>query len=461
LEKWSHHYFNSQYLEYSDLVITPLFVALIFFLINLNRERLLGINNPLRSYLIPALSLKIFGALASGLVYQFYYGGGDTMDFYTSASYVAGLCFDNFSDFLGMLNSSPFLSDPTLTRYDFLEFASDPSTWTVIRIITVLDIFSFDSYPVISIYFSLFSLYASWKFLTLICQLYPQPELRRKFAYCIFYIPSVIFWGSGIFKDTLTLSGLYLFTVYIYAVVIKRQIKPSNFVWIALGLYLMVKIRLFFLIILIPCLMLWFFAEYRDKLIKSRFLKTASFPILMLITIGIITYGLKSVMGGNSELSSKALTEKAEGFQSWHSSLGGSAYDLGIVDYSTGSLLRAIPLGINVAFFRPYLWETHSLFQMIAALQSLFFLYFTVRTVLRCGFSIFLILATDPLMLFSLSFSLLYGFVAGFTSYNFGALDRYKIPALPFFMITLVLVNFYKDQDIKKASKKSLAIDKG
>jgi hypothetical protein len=95
---------------------------------------------------------------------------------------------------------------------------------------------------------------------------------------------------------------------------------------------------------------------------------------------------------------------------------------------------------------------------MVAALQSLFFLFFTVRTVLRCGFSIFFILATDSLMLFSLSFSLLYGFVAGFTSYNFGALDRYKIPALPFFMITLILVNYHKDQDILKVTRKKLAV---
>ncbi len=450
MEKWSHHYYNFQYLEYTDLVLTPLFIALIYFLVNINKERLLGVNSPLRSYLIPALSLKVFGAIASGLVYQFYYGGGDTMDFYTSSSYVSSLCFENFSDFLGLLTSNPTLTDPSLSRYDFLDFIYDPSTWAMVRIIAVIDLFSLDSYPVISLYFSIFSLYASWKFFTLITQLYPQPELRRKFAYCVFYIPSVVFWGSGVFKDTLTMSGLYLFTVYIYFVVIKRQIRPTNFLWIGIGLYLMISIRLFFLIILIPCLMLWFFAEYRDKVIKSKFLKTLSFPLLMIISFLFITYGLRSVMGGDSELSTNALKEKAEGFQSWHASLGGSSYDLGITDFSTGSLLKAIPLGINVAFFRPYLWETHSFFQMIAALQSLFFLYFTVKTLLRCGFSIFVILATDPLMLFSLSFSLLYGFVAGFTSYNFGALDRYKIPALPFFMITLILVNFYKDQDERK-----------
>ena len=451
MEKWSHHY-GGHYMEYTDLVWGPLFIAIIYFLFNLNKDRILGSNNPLKSYLIPALSLKIFGAVTSGLVYQFYYGGGDTTDFYTSGSFVSGLFFENFSDFIGMLSSSPILSDPSLARYDFLDFINDPATWTVVRFSAVAGVLAFDSYPVISLYFSLFSFFASWRFLAFITKLYPQPELRKKFVYCLFYIPSVVFWGSGVFKDTLTMSGLYLFTVSVYYVVIKRQLRPMNFFWIAIGLYLMISIRLFYLVILIPCLTLWFFAEYRDKLISSRFIKTLSFPVLMVISFLFIAIGLQSVLGsGGGELSSGALKEKAAGFQSWHGSLGGSAYDLGVTDFGTSSLLKAIPLGINVAFFRPYIWETHSFFQLIAAMQSLFFLYFTVRTLLRCGFSIFFLLSTDPLMLFSLSFSLLYGFVAGFTSYNFGALDRYKIPALPFFMITLVLLNYYRDKSIKKA----------
>jgi len=458
LEEWRRHYFDLHYFENIDLLLIPLFVALIYFLVSLNRERLLGPNNPLNSFLIPALSLKVFGALAAGLVYQYYYGGGDTMDFYTSGSYVAGLLFDNFNDFMGLLSSNPINNDPTLTKYDFLDFVTDPNTWTVVRFIAIVDIFSLDSYPVVSIYFSIFSLYASWKFFAFICQIYPQPELKKKFAYCIFYIPSVVFWGSGVFKDTLTMSGLYLFTIYVYAVVIKRNIRPINFVWIGVGLYLMVSIRLFYLIILVPCLALWFFAEFRDKITKNRIVKTISFPVLIAISLAVITVGLQTVLAGDGILSTKALESKAQGFQSWHGSLGGSAYDLGITDYSSSSLLKAIPLGINVAFFRPYLWETHSIFQIIAALQSLYFLYYTLYTLFRCKLSVFVLLSTDPLMLFSFSFSLFYGFVAGFTSYNFGALDRYKIPALPFYMITLVLINFYKDKDNSRTAKKTSLI---
>ena len=456
MEKFYYHNFQLKYLEYTDLVLVPIFIAVIYFLVNANKERILGVKNPLRNYLIPALSLKMMGAIASGLVYQFYYHGGDTLDFFSDASFSAGLCFENFSDFIGLLNSNPMEADPNLTQYSFLNFIADPTTWSVIRIMTLLDLISFDSYPVICLYFSLFSLYASWKFFTMICKLYPQSELRKKFAYCIFYIPSVVFWGSGAFKDTLTLSGLYLFTVHIYAIVIKRQVNPINFLWLAFGLYLMISIRIFYLVILLPCLMLWFFAEYRDKLITSRFIKTISFPLLMVISLFFISRGLTAVMSTNENLSTKALKSKAQDFQEWHGSLGGSTYDLGIKDYSTGRLIQAIPLGINVAFFRPYMWVAHSFFQYLTAFQSLFFLYFTVRTVLKCGFSFFLTLTRDPIMLFTLSFSLLYGFVAGFTSYNFGALDRYKIPALPMYMITLVLINYHNGQDkvkVKSSSK--------
>lgn len=450
MEKWSHHYFNQQYLEYTDLLITPLFIGLIYFVINSTRESMLGANSPLKRFLLPALSLKIFGAIASGLVYQYYYLGGDTMDYYTSASFVSNLCFENFGDFLGLMNASPVSVDPQYSRFDFLDFLNDTPAWTLVRITALVDLVSFDSYPVVSVNFSLFSLFAAWKFFSLLCKLYPDPVLRQRFAYSMFYIPSVVFWGSGLFKDTLTMCGLFLFTVSIHAIVIRRELRLSHFIWLVLGFYLMVSIRIFYLVILVPCLMLWFFAEFRDKIIKSRFIRTVSFPVLMLFSVGFIVFGLRGVMGSDNEISADALKDKAAGFQSWHSSLGGSSYNLGITDFSTLSLLKAIPLGINVALFRPYIWETSSFFQMIAALQSLFFLYFTLRTIWRSGFSFFYTLTSDPFLLFTLPFSMMYSFIAGFTSYNFGALDRYKIPALPMYMVTLVLINYHSAKMVKE-----------
>jgi hypothetical protein len=446
VERFYAHYYLLQYLETKDLVYTPLFVAIVYFLANTFKAKIVGVGSPLQKYFIPALTLKMVGAIASGMVYQFYYHGGDTMDFYTAASYIRDLFFEKPMDAIGLLSPTPVLDYPELAQYDFLPFIYDAPTWTIIRFASFANLFSFDSYPVLAIYFSLFSLYCSWKFFTLLAEMYPDPKIIRKFAYCLFYIPSVFFWGSGVFKDSLTLSGLFLFTYHVYQIVIKRRFSPGHFLWMALGIYFMYSIRLFFLIILLPCVGFWFFAEFRDKLIKNNFLKSISFPLLLAIATAVIIFGLGRVMNSNEELSANALTEKAEGFQSWHGSLGGSVYDLGIVDYSIGSLIRVFPLAVNVTLFRPYIFiDAHSAFQMISALQSMFFMYFFGLTLYRTRLGFFTAVSQDSMILFSITFSIFYSFVAGFTSYNFGALDRYKIPALPFFMIALVLIN-YKHQ---------------
>ena len=211
----------------------------------------------------------------------------------------------------------------------------------------------------------------------------------------------------------------------------------------------MYSIRLFFLIILIPCIGFWFFAIFRDRLIKNKFLRSVSFPFLLAFSSLIIVFGLGRAMNQSQDLSKTALKEKAEGFQSWHGSLGGSSYDLGMTDFSTASLIKVFPLAVNVTLFRPYVFETHSAFQMIDALQSLFFLYFFLSTLYKTKAAFFTTISQDAMILFSFTFSIFYSFVTGFTSYNFGALDRYKIPALPFFMIAMVLINYRYEEGEK------------
>lgn len=454
LNKFYQHSYLYQYLEPRDLVLAPLFILLVYALANSFVKG--RIRKDLRKYFIPALTLKMFGAIASGLVYQYYYRGGDTMEFYTSASFIYSVFRSHPLDGIHLLSAMPVWTYPELVQYDFLPFIYDPTTWTIVRITSFVNLFSFDSYPVISIYFSIFSLYSSWKFFTLLADIYPDDKLIKRFSYCLFYIPSVFFWGSGVFKDTLTLGGLFLVTYHIYQIFILRKLGIGQFLWLFLGLYLMYSIRLFFLIILIPCLGFWLFAEFRDRIIKSDTIKAISFPFLLAISTTVIILGVGRVMSTDEKLSAEALQQKAEGFQSWHGSLGGSAYDLGITDYSTASLIKVFPKAINVTLFRPYLTEAHSGFQLITALQSLFFLIYLVYTLVKARLSGISAITKDPLILFSLTFSLFYSFVAGFTSYNFGALDRYKIPALPFFMLALVLANYHAAHDSPK-SRRGLA----
>ena len=66
-------------MEAKDLLITPIVLIFIYFFAYLVRSKVT--DSVTRGYFIPALTVKIIGAIAVGLVYQFYYNGGDTFNF--------------------------------------------------------------------------------------------------------------------------------------------------------------------------------------------------------------------------------------------------------------------------------------------------------------------------------------------------------------------------------------------
>lgn len=118
-----------------------------------------------------------------------------------------------------------------------------------------------------------------------------------------------------------------------------------------------------------------------------------------------------------------------------------SGYTLGELDGSIGSLLRLAPQGINVTLFRPWLWEVRNPLMLLAAIESFIFLSISIYLIFRLKWKKLREKANHPLVVYCLSFSLLFAFAVGVSTYNFGTLMRYKIPVMPFYMIALILLN--------------------
>src|SRR5690349_22378627 len=71
-------------MESRDLIVTPVIIIIVYAAAYLIRPVLT--DDVTRVYFFPALTLKIFGALALGFIYQFYYDGGDTFNYHTLGS---------------------------------------------------------------------------------------------------------------------------------------------------------------------------------------------------------------------------------------------------------------------------------------------------------------------------------------------------------------------------------------
>ena len=97
----------------------------------------------------------------------------------------------------------------------------DSNTFSVCRFSSIFCLISFNSFFATSILTSVFSFIGIWKFFRLVNTLYPGNQ--KQFAYIILFMPSLIFWGSGIMKDSFVLASTCWITYSFYKVFIERK----------------------------------------------------------------------------------------------------------------------------------------------------------------------------------------------------------------------------------------------
>ncbi len=124
-------------------------------------------------------------------------------------------------------------------------------------------------------------------------------------------------------------------------------------------------------------------------------------------------------------------------------SYGGNSFNVGKFDGTWGSVLAKFPVATNAALFRPYIWESNSAVMLLSGLENLWVLVIAILAVLRSGpFFAFRTMVGIPLIMMSMTFAILFSFIVGVTTPNFGALVRFKIPMVPFFISSLYVMVF-------------------
>lgn len=73
-----------KYVGIWDFIMVPLFLVLAHYFSSSTANKMIG-ENPEYKYYRKGFLFKIYAGLAFGLVYAFYYGGGDTMVYWRDA----------------------------------------------------------------------------------------------------------------------------------------------------------------------------------------------------------------------------------------------------------------------------------------------------------------------------------------------------------------------------------------
>ncbi len=395
-------------------------------------------KNELSRYLFPGFLLKVLGGFAFVMVYNYYYNSGDTTYYYQGAAQLADILTENPVFYFQLLGMDHAEAQQLLYQKGiFILFAQAPEEWFMLKLSSPFAFLGFQTFLGTTLFLSLISMLGSWYLFSTMHQILPG---KSRFLFMInFLFPTVLFWGSGIMKDTVTLACFSIGVALFYRLLYFQGSLFWRSIWMLLLFYLIYQLKAYITIaFLVWVLITGFLISY--KRIQSLFLRLISIPFL-LGTFALLGYlGFANIAEQSKKYNTDRVLTQMEGFHSWHKQLGGSAYDLHINDYTIGGLLAKFPQGVNVTLFRPYIWETHNAFMLLNALESLFLLVFTLWVLLRCGKHFFQILRQNPYLLGGLFFVLFFAYAIGISSYNFGALVRFKIPLLALYLFILYYI---------------------
>ncbi len=443
-------------MELRDLIVTPLWALIILGVAYWVRPYFTDAQT--RAFFLPALIVRMAGALAVGFVYQFYYNGGDTFVYHTHGSRNIWEAF-MYSPVAGLkllFAPSHSLVGETYSFASKIYFLNDPQSFFVIQVATLFDLATFSSYSATALLFAVVSFGGAWALFTAFRELYPQ--LSQRLAIACLFIPSVIFWGSGILKDTLTFASLGLATLQVSRIFIRREFTALGATVLLASLMVIYLVKVYILLVFLPSMVLWIFF-YNFSRIRSTAVRVVSFPIVVSTALAVAFYAMLKAGEDNPKYSITNLAATARvtayDIRFWSGRGAGSGYTLGELDGSFGSMARLAPAAINVSLFRPYPWEVRNPLMAISMVESLALIVLCVYVLARVHLRV-INTWMDPTIFFCIFFALTFAFAVGVSTFNFGTLVRYKIPMLPFLVVGLLLMLDYANNPRKLAELDSV-----
>jgi hypothetical protein len=438
-------------METTKVIVTIVYLSFLIFGFFLYRVMFLN-NSPARKHYFSSFFSKIGGAALVGVVYEFYYGGyGDTFYFYNIGSVIHEAYHNTgYQDALQLLQlDAGDRSNKEMSWYIsgfYSWYFKEPSAFFVGKISGIIGIITGNSYANIAFTFAGFSFIGNWCLFSTLQKAYPG--IYSKLTIPILFIPSVIFWGSGLFKDTLVFGALGILFATTFSIIFEKKNITQNIILFIIFAWFTYKIKDYVLFAFIPAATFMALSHYKNR-IKITFIRKTITPLLIIVTITAVVSYLLTI-----DLTSTI--DEIGQMQAWHEkvSADGSSYTLGEYDESIFGIASKILPAINVTLFRPYLWETSSSIMLLSSIESqimfLIFIYVLLKNKLSL---IFRVINKNPIILFMLIFTSIISFLVGFTSYNFGALVRYKIPIMPFFISALILIReLCKKEKIKEVN---------
>ena len=385
-----------------------------------------------------AFLYKTAAGILLGYVYAVHYHGeGDTIKYFQDGNVLYSILISNPVDYLKILfgigaeknfyRENYFSHMFTWYNRDFDLFFNDCRT--MIRVNSVIRIFSFGIYNVHVVFFSFFSFAG---FTALFRFFSSAIKGNHKLFYSgMLLLPSVAFWSSGALKEAIVIftlgSALYFTMKFI------QNKSVRNIFLLLLCFSLLTLAKFYYIIALLPGIAAWLWS-INEKKIFLKFLLTHFIWFSLLFSVKFILpdYGVPQI-----------LSAKQNNFINLAiASHSGSIIHSEKLQPAWSDVLLKSPNAFLTSLTTPITFSSGNIYELLSSIETIFILLILIAALL---FFRKPEKANYPYLFFALSFVLITFTLVGLTTPVAGALVRYKSITLPFLLfLTIYFTDFKK-----------------
>ena len=429
------------YIFWYDWVISFFLITIIliwsFRIVKKNKH-----DHLIKTYFIKGISLKIFGAIAFAVYHTYVYGGGDTFGYFLTGKTITQTFFSSPSNFFNLTfypleKNAELINSINWIWEDDIMYKSEANYFPG-RIAAVLQLFTFQAYLPTCILFSMISYWGIWKCFKYFNELFKNNE--KALAISFLYFPTIVFWGSGLGKDSITLGAICGLIVCAFQIFITKERIVKNIIGLILMLSTLFILKPYVPLAFLMPLLLAISFSYVGR--KSNLAKIIIIPVVLGLLI-ISFFILSTVIENNfQQFSTETITDRIV-TSNQNLQAAGSAFDLGIKPENINGIVDMAPFfpkAVVATWYRPWIWEAKNPAMLLSALEGLFLIIISLIIIFK-GIILkpFIIILTNPILFSLFIYAIIFSGLIGLSTSNFGTLVRYKLPCMPFLVAVLFI----------------------
>ncbi|MGC4039182.1 MAG: hypothetical protein QM764_24700 [Chitinophagaceae bacterium] len=283
----------------------------------------------------------------------------------------------------------------------------------VIKLLSIFNIFSFGNYYINVIFYNFLTLFGPVAIYRVMKDVFPVKKVILISG--VFFLPSFLFWASGIHKEGLIFTAIGMIVYSMYSITKTHRFKTRYILFTIFGLFIIAILRNFLFVVIVPALIAWLAAAKYPKF------SLQVFSLFYLLFIAFF-FTAKNI-DPRLDLPRIVVAKQRE----FLDMSGGSMIPVKELKPNGGSFITSLPNAIDFSILRPHPTDVIHLLSLMATVETDLLLIF---------FALFLFFRKKerynrPFIYFCLFFSFTTLLSIGYTVNFIGAIVRYRSIILP------------------------------